>query len=120
MFKVINVCLKYNVTLFNVTTFKDKLKRRDPEWLYPACLHIVTRVYHKYLEKKGSTGLLVMDARGAAQDDMATYMQSSYLLWGKDGKKNDRVMNLPFFTPSHLSIPLQILSVVRKEGYMHG
>jgi len=108
MYKVINLCLKYNVKIFNITAFKDKLKRRDPRWLYPACLKILTGIYNRYLEQNGSRGIIIMDSRGQGWDDTMTFIQSSYLLWGKKGKQFDRVIDLPFFTRSHLSLILQI------------
>jgi len=108
MFKVINLCTKYNVQIFAVIAFKDKLKRRDPEWLYPACLKILTKQYNHYLNKKGTRGIIVLDSRGQVLDDNMTFVQSSFLLWGKEGKLFDRVIDLPFFTRSHLSTMLQI------------
>ena len=49
-----------------------------------------------------------MDARGDMLDDTLTLMQSSFLLWGKRGRTVDKVVDLPFFAPSHLSAALQI------------
>lgn len=108
MFKVINLCSKYNIQILSVIAFKDKLKRRDPDWLYPACLKILTKQYNHYLNKKGTRGIIVLDSRGQALDDNMTFIQSSFLLWGKEGKLFDRVIDLPFFTRSHLSAMLQI------------
>lgn len=108
MYKVINLCTKYNIKIFNVMAFKDRLKKRDPEWLYPACIKILTRNYNAYLKTKGTRGIIVMDSRGDNLDENLTFIQSSFLLWGKEGKLFDNVIDLPFFTPSHLSASLQI------------
>lgn len=108
LFKTINLCVKYNVKVLNVTAFKDKLRRRDPDWLYPACIKIITRIYNYYLSKKGTRGMMIMDSRGELLNDTMTFIQSSFLLWGKEGKLFDKIIELPFFTPSHLSAVLQI------------
>ena len=108
MYKVINLCTKYNIKIFCVTAFKDKLKSRSQDWLYPACIKILTRTYNRYLTTKGTRGIIVMDSRGELLDSTMTFIQSSFLLWGKEGKQFDKVIDLPFFTPSHHSAALQI------------
>lgn len=108
LFKIMNLCTKYNVRLLSVTAFKDKLLRKDPVWLYPACIKILSGTYHRYLAQKGNRGTIILDARGDSLDDTLTFFQSSFLLWGKDGRLLDRIVETPFFAPSHLSAPLQI------------
>lgn len=108
MYKTINLCLKYNVKIFGVIAFKDRLKHGNPDWLYPGCIKIVTKGYNSRLQQKGMRGIIIMDSRGDALDDNLTFIQSSFLLWGKEGRQLDKVIDLPFFTPSHLSAALQI------------
>jgi len=119
IYKVINICTKHNVKMHCVIAFKDKLKTRNPDWLYPACLQILTREYNHYLTKKGARGIIIMDSRGQGLDDKMTFMQSSYLLWGKYGKHYNNVMDLPFFTRSHLSLILQIAHYFAYITKMH-
>jgi hypothetical protein len=108
LYKVMDLCAKYHVKLFMVTAFKDKLPNKNPDWLYPACLKILTRGYNKWLMANGTKGLIIMDSRRDTLDDSMTYIQSSFLLWGKEGKTYDHVIDLPFFAASHLSVSLQI------------
>lgn len=108
LYKVIGLCSKYHIKLFMVTALKDRLANKNPDWLYPACMKILTRAYNAYLKDNGTKGIIIMDSRGDASDDSMTFIQSSFLLWGKEGKLYEHVIDLPFFTDSHLSAPLQI------------
>lgn len=108
MHKVFDVCTKYNVKVFGVISFKDRLPQKDPGWLYHTSLMALTGVYHKALLMQNTKGIIIMDSRGQSMDDDVTFIQSSYLLWGKVGRQFDRVIELPFFTRSHLSSLLQL------------
>lgn len=124
LYKIIELCKKYSIKLFMVTAFKDKLHIKDPDWLlYPACIKILTRTYNTYLTNAKTKGIIIMDSRGDVLDDNMTYIQSSFLQWGKEGKLFDRVMDLPFFTASHLSVSLQIahyFSYMATRHYYYG
>lgn len=48
LYKVIGLCRKYHIKLFMVTAFKNRLVNKNSDWLYPACMKILTRGYNNY------------------------------------------------------------------------
>ena len=112
--QVIELCKKYNATLFSIIFIKDAVKPTSKHSLYTMALQYLCERFQIFLDERPdyTNSILILDSRMHNVDLAVGQSHMSFVFGHDTGKTCDKILEAPMFANSTLTVGLQLIDII--------